>query len=185
MSTLTCDKYLTFEDTLCRIPASKSAPKSYKNKKIYEKKSKTTASGRPREYHIKGFGFALQSLLHCHFVVHEGNGHIPRILQWRSNTLARFHELMSQVFENCEVDMQLLRPSVIDKKQPYWTWGDNVENIEEIVELFANEDEEKTSTSVDQKDDEVHKTATLPSSSKGKLSSTELRTLKHESNHKG
>ncbi|CAL2248155.1 unnamed protein product [Prunus armeniaca] len=54
----------------------------------------------------------------CHNV-HEENARIPRILQWRSNTSARFHNLMSQVFENHEVDVQLLRPSVIDKQQPY------------------------------------------------------------------
>ncbi|CAL8087114.1 unnamed protein product [Prunus armeniaca] len=89
------------------------------------------------------------------------------LLQWRSNTSARFHELMSQVFENCE--------------------GENDENTEKIVELFADETQENTSTSAEEKDDEVEETATLPSSSKfhyncmhGKLSLTELRTLKHE-----
>ncbi|CAL2229252.1 unnamed protein product [Prunus armeniaca] len=80
------DKCLTFEGTLCRLPSSKSAPKNYKNKKS-KKKSKTTASGRPREYHIKGFGLALQiwafevfpKLVVLHFVVYEENGHIPRV----------------------------------------------------------------------------------------------------------
>ncbi|CAL8117314.1 unnamed protein product [Prunus armeniaca] len=130
--------------------------------------AKTTASGRPREYHIKGFGFALQiwafevflALAALHFVVHEENGHIPHILQWRSNTSTRFHELMSQV------DVQLLRPSVIDKQQPYWTWGDSVDNNEEIVELFVDEAEEKTSISVEQKDDEFDEAVILPSFSK-------------------
>ena len=43
---------------------------------------------------------ALEAL---HFTVHEDNSHIPRILHWRSNTVARFREVMSQVFENFEV----------------------------------------------------------------------------------
>ncbi|KAI5351072.1 hypothetical protein L3X38_003963 [Prunus dulcis] len=60
------------------------------------------------------------------------------------------------------------------------TWGDNDENTKEIVELFANEAEENTSTFVEEKYDEVDEIATIPSSSKGKLSSTELRTLKRE-----
>ncbi|VVA36769.1 PREDICTED: LOC109948402 isoform, partial [Prunus dulcis] len=42
---------------------------------------------------------ALEAL---HFMVHEDNRHIPRILHWRSNTVARFREVMSQVFENFE-----------------------------------------------------------------------------------
>ncbi|KAL6272136.1 hypothetical protein ACE6H2_022828 [Prunus campanulata] len=87
---------------------------------------------------------------------------------------------MSQVFENCEVDVQLLQASVIDKQQPYWTWGDNVENIEEIVELFGDDVVERTSISDEHLDDEVHGTATLPLSSKGKLSSIELRSFKRE-----
>ncbi|CAL2229291.1 unnamed protein product [Prunus armeniaca] len=60
-------------------------------------------------------------------------------------------------------------------------------HIKEIVELFADEAEENTSTSVEEKDDEVDETATLPSSSKlhyncmqDKLSSIELHTLKRE-----
>ncbi|CAL9021442.1 unnamed protein product, partial [Prunus brigantina] len=165
--------------------------KTTHKKNIYKKKSKTTTSDRPREYHIKSFGFTLQiwafevfpMLVALHIVVHEKNGHIPRILQWMSNTSACFHELMSQVFENYEisyVDVQFLRPTLIDKQQPYWIWGDNDENNEEIVELFANEAKENTTTYVEVKDDEVEETTTLPSSSKGKLSSTELRTLKHE-----
>ncbi|CAL2239060.1 unnamed protein product [Prunus armeniaca] len=72
---------------------------------------------------------------------------------------------MSQVFENCEA---------------YWSWGDNDENTEEIIEFFADEAQENTSTSVEVKDDEVEETTTLPSSSKGKLLSTELRTLKRK-----
>ncbi|BBN68562.1 hypothetical protein Prudu_473S000200 [Prunus dulcis] len=35
--------------------------------------------------------------------------YIPRILHWRSNTSAHFYERMSQVFENREVDVELLR----------------------------------------------------------------------------
>ncbi|KAI5334889.1 hypothetical protein L3X38_025022 [Prunus dulcis] len=56
------------------------------------------------------------ALAALHLVVHEDNAYIPRILHWRSNTSPRFYELMSQVFENHEVDVQLLRPSVIDKQ---------------------------------------------------------------------
>ncbi|CAL8167886.1 unnamed protein product [Prunus armeniaca] len=125
-----------------RVQVPKNAAKTKKSKK----KEKTMATGRPREYHIKGFAFALQiwayevfpALAALHFVVHEENAYIPRILHWRSNTSGRFHELMSQVFENREVDVQLLRPTVIDKQQPYWTWGDNVDETEEIVELFGS-----------------------------------------------
>lgn len=65
-----------------------------------------------------------------------------------------------------QVDVQLLRPSVIDKQQPYWTWGDNVDKTEEIVELFGDDVVERTSTSVEHLDDEVDETATLPLSSK-------------------
>ncbi|KAI5342714.1 hypothetical protein L3X38_010590 [Prunus dulcis] len=90
------------------------------------KKPTTTATGRPREYHLK----ALAAL---HLVVHEGNAYIPRLLHWRSNSSPRFYELMSQVFENREVDVQLLRPSVMDKQQPYWTWGDSADNTEELA----------------------------------------------------
>ncbi|CAL9012756.1 unnamed protein product [Prunus brigantina] len=118
--------------------------KTTKTKKS-EKKSNITASGRPRKYRIKGFGFTLQ------------------------------------------VDVQFLRPTLINKQQPYWTWGDNDENTEEIVELFADETQENTNTFVEEKYEEVEETATLPLSSKlhyncmqGKLSSTKLRTLKRE-----
>ena len=50
--------------------------------------------------------------------------------------------------------MQLLRPSVIDKQQPYWTWGDSVDDTEELVELFGDDAKQKTSTSasVEEKD---------------------------------
>ncbi|XP_034197802.1 uncharacterized protein LOC117613292 [Prunus dulcis] len=107
-------------------------------------------SGRPREYIIRGFGFALQiwafevfpALEALHFTVHEDNRHIPRILHWRSNTVARFREVMSQVFENFEVDVQLLRPTDIEKQQPYWSWGDD-DNEEPMVELFGDEAERK------------------------------------------
>ncbi|KAI5311279.1 hypothetical protein L3X38_000117 [Prunus dulcis] len=70
---------------------------------------------------------------------------------------------MSQVFEN---------------RERYWTWGDSVDNSEEIVELFGDDAKEKRNTFVEQKDDQFDETATLPSSSKGKVSSTELPTLK-------
>ncbi|XP_020423094.1 uncharacterized protein LOC109950026 [Prunus persica] len=144
-------------------------------------------SGRPREYIIRGFGFALQiwafevfpALEALHFTVHEDNSHIPRILHWRSNTVARFREVMSQVFENFEVDVQLLRPTDIDKQQPYWSWGDD-DNEEEIVELFGDEAEEKNGTSSEEKDADVEETATLPSSSKGKGSVNDVRSLKHQ-----
>ncbi|CAL8162865.1 unnamed protein product [Prunus armeniaca] len=70
------------------------------------------------------------------------------------------------------VDVQLLCPSVID----------NVDDIEEIVELFGDDAEEKTtiSASVEENDDEFDEIATLPSSSKGKVSSTELCILKRD-----
>ncbi|BBG99620.1 hypothetical protein Prudu_009366 [Prunus dulcis] len=56
------------------------------------------------------------ALAALHLVVHEENAYIPRLLPWRSNSSPRFYELMSQVFENREVDVQLLRPSVMDKQ---------------------------------------------------------------------
>ncbi|KAI5343779.1 hypothetical protein L3X38_011655 [Prunus dulcis] len=93
------------------------------------------------------------ALATLHLVVHEENAYIPRILHWRSNTSGRFHELMSQVFENHEVDVQLLQPTVIDKH---------------------------TSASVEEKDNDIDEIATLSSSSKGKAPSTELRTLKRD-----
>ncbi|KAI5317232.1 hypothetical protein L3X38_036939 [Prunus dulcis] len=128
------------------------------------KKPTTTATGRPKEYHLKGFTYALQiwayevfpALAALHLVVHEDNAYIPRLLHWRSNSSPRFYELMSQVFENREVDVQLLRPSVMDKQQPYWTWGDK------------------------EKDKDIDETASLPSSSKGTVASRELRTLKRD-----
>lgn len=61
--------------------------------------------------------------------------------------------------------MQLLRPTDIEKQQPYWSWGDD-DNEEEMVELFGDEAEEKTGTSSEEKDADVEETATLPSSSK-------------------
>ncbi|BBG92781.1 DNA glycosylase superfamily protein [Prunus dulcis] len=144
-------------------------PKKAAKTKKSEKKAKTTATGRPREYHLKGFSFALQiwayevfpALAALHLVVHEDNAYIPRILHWRSNTSPCFYELMSQVFENREVDVQLLRPSVIDKQQPCWTWGDSVDDTEELVKLFGDDAEQKT-----------------PTSTSGQLASTELCTLK-------
>ncbi|CAL2270730.1 unnamed protein product [Prunus armeniaca] len=158
-----------------RVKGPKKAAKTKKS----EKQVKTTATGRPREYHLKGFAFALQiwayevfpALAALHLVVHEHNAYIPRILHWRSNTLPRFYELMSQVFENREVDVQLIRPSVIDKQQPYWTWGDSVDNTEELVELVGDDAEQKTSTSasVEEKDEDIEETASLPSSSNASI----------------
>ncbi|KAI5355909.1 hypothetical protein L3X38_008804 [Prunus dulcis] len=94
------------------------------------------------------------ALAGLHLVVHEDNAYIPHILHWRSNTSLCFYELMSQVFENREVDVQLLRPSVINKQQPCWTWGDSVDDTEELVELFGDDAEQKTRTSasVEEKD---------------------------------
>ncbi|BBG94409.1 DNA glycosylase superfamily protein [Prunus dulcis] len=164
------------------------------------KKPTTTATGRPREYHLKGFAYALQiwayevfpALAALHLVVHEDNAYIPRLLHWRSNSSPRFYELMSQVFENREVDVQLLRPSVMDKQQPYWTWGDSADDTEELVDLLGDDAEQKTGTSasVEEKDEDIDETASLPSSSKasinfvskiyGTVASTELRTLKRD-----
>ncbi|KAI5342283.1 hypothetical protein L3X38_010158 [Prunus dulcis] len=147
--------------------------KAGKTKKS-EKKTKTAATGRPREYHLKGFAYALQiwayevfpALAALHLVVHEDNAYIPRLLHWRSNSSPRFYELMSQVFEN----------------PPYWTWGDSVDDTEEFVELFGDDAEQKTSTSasVEEKDKDIDETASLPSSSKGTVASRELRTLKRD-----
>ncbi|CAL2269084.1 unnamed protein product [Prunus armeniaca] len=96
------------------------------------------------------------ALVALHLVVHEHNAYIPRILHWRSNTLPRFYELMSQVFEN---------------REPYWTWGDSVDNTEELVELVGDDAEQKTSTSasVEEKDEDIEETASLPSSSKASI----------------
>ncbi|BBH05490.1 DNA glycosylase superfamily protein [Prunus dulcis] len=135
------------------------------------KKPTTTATGRPREYHLKGFPYALQiwayevfpALAALHLVVHEENAYIPRLLHWRSNSSPRFYELMSQVFENREVDVQLLRPSVMDKQQPYWTWGDSADDTEELVDLLGDDAEQKTGTSAS-----------------GTVASRELRTLKRD-----
>ncbi|BBH00315.1 DNA glycosylase superfamily protein, partial [Prunus dulcis] len=135
------------------------------------KKPTTTATGRPREYHLKGFPYALQiwayevfpALAALHLVVHEENAHIPRLLHWRSNSSPRFYELMSQVFENREVDVQLLRPSVMDKQQPYWTWGDSADDSEELVDLLGDDAEQQTGTSAS-----------------GTVASRELRTLKRD-----
>ncbi|XP_020424477.1 uncharacterized protein LOC109950329 [Prunus persica] len=163
--------------------------KTAKTKKSGKKRT-TTATGRPREYHLKGFAYALQiwayevfsALAALHLVVHEDNAYIPRLLHWRSNSSPRFYELMSQVFENHEVDVQLLRPSVMDKQQPYWTWGDSADDTEELVDLLGDDAEQKTGTSasVEEKDEDIDETASLPSSSKGTVASTELRTLKRD-----
>ncbi|KAI5333331.1 hypothetical protein L3X38_023462 [Prunus dulcis] len=125
---------------LCADYQQVKVPKKAGKTKKYEKKAKTTATGRPREYHLKGFAYALQ------------------------------------------VDVQLLRPSVIDKQQPYWTWGDSVDDTEEFVELLGDDADLKTSTfaSVEEKDKDIDETASLPSSSKGTVASRELRTLKRD-----
>ncbi|KAI5355884.1 hypothetical protein L3X38_008779 [Prunus dulcis] len=62
------------------------------------------------------------------------------------------------------VDVQLLRPSVIDKQRPYWTWGDSVDDTEKLAELFGDDAEQKTSTyaSVEEKDEDIDETASLP-----------------------
>ncbi|KAI5351284.1 hypothetical protein L3X38_004175 [Prunus dulcis] len=84
--------------------------------------------------------------------------------------------------QRVKVDVQLLRPSVIDKQQPYWTWGDSVDDTKELVELFGDDAEQKTSTSasVEEKDKDIDETASLPSSSRGTIASTELHTLKRD-----
>ncbi|BBG93701.1 hypothetical protein Prudu_001792 [Prunus dulcis] len=81
-----------------------------------------------------------------------------------------------------QVDVQLLRPIVIE----------SLDDAKEILKLFGYDAEQKTSTfaSVEEKDDDIDETATLPSSSKasitffsniyGKLAYIELRTLKHD-----
>ncbi|CAL2266176.1 unnamed protein product [Prunus armeniaca] len=123
-----------------KVPQNRKKP----NKGGKKRAQTRMECSRAREYIIRGFGFALQiwafevflTLEALHFTVHEDNRHIPRILHWRSNTVARFREVMSQVYENFEVDVQLLRPTDIEKRQPYWSWGDD-ENNEEIVQLFG------------------------------------------------
>ncbi|KAI5334382.1 hypothetical protein L3X38_024515 [Prunus dulcis] len=99
-----------------------------------------------------------------HLEMHEYNAYIS--LYYIG---ARFHELMSQIFENCEVDVKLLRPSVIEKQQPYWTWGDSVDDTEELVELFGNDTEQNTSTSasVEEKGGEGHEDIGSPHINKG------------------
>ncbi|BBH02473.1 hypothetical protein Prudu_013032, partial [Prunus dulcis] len=111
------------------------------------------------------------ALAALHLVVHEENAHIPRLLHWRSNSSPRFYELMSQVFENREVDVQLLRPSVMDKQQPYWTWGDSADDSEELVDLLGDDAEQQTGTSasVEEKEKDIDDTANLPSSSKASI----------------
>ena len=67
--------------------------------------------------------------------------------------------------------MQPLRPSVIEKQQPYWSWGDDVDDTEEVVELIGDDEEPKTSTSasVQEKDEDIAEIASLPSSSKASI----------------
>ncbi|CAL2238184.1 unnamed protein product [Prunus armeniaca] len=145
-----------------KVPQKREMPKKSGNRA-----QTRMTSGRAREYIVRGFGFALQiwafevfpALEALHFTVHEDNRHIPRILHWRSNTVARFREVMSQVFENFE--------------------GDD-ENNEEIVQLFGDEAEDKTSTSNEENTADVEETATLPSSSKGKGSFNDFGNLKHQ-----
>ncbi|CAL2256954.1 unnamed protein product [Prunus armeniaca] len=166
-----------------KVPQNKKKP----NKRGKKRAQTRMECNRATEYIIRGFGFALQiwafevfpALEALHFTVHEDNRHIPRILHWRSNTVARFREVMSQVYENFKVDVQLLRPTNIEKQQPYWSWGDD-ENNEEIVQLFGGEGEDKTSTSCEEKEADVEETTTLPSSSKGKGSFNDFGRLKHQ-----
>ena len=70
-----------------------------------------------------------------------------------------------------QVDVQLLRPSVMDKQQPYWTWGDSADDTEELVDLLGDDAEQKTGTSasVEEKDEDIDETASLPSSSKASI----------------
>ncbi|CAL2266738.1 unnamed protein product [Prunus armeniaca] len=166
-----------------KLPQNRKKP----NKRGKKRAQTRMECSRAREYIIRRFGFALQiwafevfpALEALHFTVHEDNRHIPRILHWRSNTVAHFREVMSQVYENFEVDVQLLRPTDIEKQQPYWSWGDD-ENNEEIVQLFGDEGEDKTSTSSEEKEADVEETTTLPSSSKGKGSFNDFGRLKHQ-----
>ncbi|CAL2238183.1 unnamed protein product [Prunus armeniaca] len=166
--------YAMTNNSLLRAICSDYQRVKVPQKRKITKKSGTRAhtrmpSARPREYTIKGFGFALQiwafevfpALEALHFVVHEDNRHIPRILHWRTNTVARFRDLMSQVYENVEVDVQLHQPTDIEKKQPYWSWGD-AENNEEIVELFGDEAEQNTSSSNEAANKEVEDTVPFP-----------------------
>ncbi|CAL2264599.1 unnamed protein product [Prunus armeniaca] len=146
-----------------KVPQNRKKP----NKRGKKRAQTRMECSRAREYIIRGFGFALQiwafevfpALEALHFTVHEDNRHIPRILHWRSNTVARFWEVMSQVYENFE--------------------GDD-ENNEEIVQLFGDEGEDKTSTSSEEKEADVEETTTLPSSSKGKGSFNDFGRLKHQ-----
>ena len=70
-----------------------------------------------------------------------------------------------------QVDVQLLRPSVMDKQQPYWTWGDSADDIEELVDLLGDDAEQQTGTSasVEEKEKDIDDTANLPSSSKASI----------------
>ncbi|BBN70440.1 hypothetical protein Prudu_1475S000300 [Prunus dulcis] len=147
-------------------------PKKLRKQKKSEKKAKTTETGDQESTTSKIWAYEVfPALAALDLVVHKDNAYIPRILHWRSHTSPCFYELMSQVFENREVDVQLLRPSVIDKQQPYWTWGDSVDDTEELVELFGDDAEQKTSTyaSVEEKDEDIDETASLLSSSKASI----------------
>ncbi|BBN69266.1 hypothetical protein Prudu_862S000300 [Prunus dulcis] len=154
----------------------------YQRVKVPTKTAKTKKTGKKPTT-------TATALAALHLVMHEDNAYIPRLLHWRSNSSPRFYELMSQVFENREVDVQLLRPSVMDKQQPYWTWGDSADDTEELVDLLGDDVEQKTGTSasVEEKDKDIDETASLPSSSKASitflediLASRELRTLKRD-----
>ncbi|CAL2259415.1 unnamed protein product [Prunus armeniaca] len=121
--------------------------------------------GRPREYIIRGFGFTVQAHP-LNITLEEQHG----------GPFSGGYE--SDVFQ-LEVDVQLLRSTDIEKQQPYWSWGDD-ENNEEIVQLFGDEGEDKTSTSSEEKEADVEETTTLPSSSKGKWSFNDFGSLKHK-----
>ncbi|BBN70056.1 hypothetical protein Prudu_1378S000100 [Prunus dulcis] len=119
---------VTSEGTLRRLAASESAQKSCENKKI-EKKAKTTETGRPKSTTSKIWAYEVfPALAALDLVVHKDNAYIP------------LSTLEEQYFA---VDVQLLRPSVIDKQQLYWTWGDSVDDTEELVELFGDDAEKK------------------------------------------
>ncbi|CAL8088652.1 unnamed protein product [Prunus armeniaca] len=99
-------------------------PKKTTKTKTSKKKSKTTVSGRPREYHIKGFGFALQIWAFEVF---------PALAIWAFEVfpaLAALHFVVHEEYGTSPVDVQLLWPTLVEKQQPYWTWGNNDENNE-------------------------------------------------------
>ncbi|CAL9008247.1 unnamed protein product [Prunus brigantina] len=74
---------MSFMRAICADYQRVKVPTKVAKTKKSEKKAKTTATSRPREYHLKGFAFALQvfpALATLHLVVHEDNAYIPCIL---------------------------------------------------------------------------------------------------------